>query len=71
MEKVETELVDLEKLVNSKTDISKEYNSLLNDITISASMKKMLEYILIENFVDFDDIRDEFVRARDYFLKRG
>lgn len=69
-EKVETELVDLEKLVNSKTDISKEYNSLLNDRTISASMKKMLEYILIENFVDFDDIRDEFVRARDYFFEK-
>lgn len=68
--KVETELVDLEKLVNCKTDISKEYNSLLNDRTISASMKKMLEYILIENFVDFDDIRDEFVRARDYFFEK-
>lgn len=68
--KSETELADLEKLVNEKLRVSKEFNLLSNDRTISYNMKKMMEYILLEDFVAFDDIKDEFVEVRDAFFEK-
>lgn len=60
------ELLELEKLVDEKLDVSIEYNSLSVDMDISYFMKKMIGYILlVELFVDFEDIKDEFIEARD------
>lgn len=68
--KSENELVDLEKLVNENLKASKEFNSLSNDRTISYYMKKMIECILLDGFVAFEDIKDEFIEARDSFFER-
>ncbi len=67
--KSENELVDLEKLVNENLKVSKEFNSLSNDRTISYYMKKMMECILLDGFVAFEDMKDEFVDARDSFFE--
>lgn len=68
--KTETELADLENLVNENLKISKEFNSLSNDRTISYYMKKMMECILLDGFVAFEDMKDEFVEARDSFFDK-
>lgn len=68
--KSETELVDLEKLVNENLRASKEFNSLSNDRTISYYMKKMMECILLDGFVAFEDMKDEFIEARDSFFDK-
>ncbi len=68
--KANAELADLEKLVNDNLRISREFKSLSNDRTISYHMKKMMEYILLDGFVAFDDIKDEFVEVRDAFFEK-
>ena len=68
--KSETELADLEKLINENLKASKEFNSLSNDRTISYYMKKMMECILLDGFVAFEDMKDEFVEARDSFFDK-
>lgn len=65
------EILELEKLINEKLEVSKEYNSLSVDMNISYYMKKMIGYILlVELFVDFKDIKDDFDEARDILLDK-
>lgn len=68
--KSNTELVDLEKVVDENLKVSREFNSLSNDRTISYYMKKMIECILLDGFVAFEDIKVEFIEARDSFFER-
>lgn len=68
--KIETKLADLEKLVNKKLRTSKEFNSLLNDRTISLYMKRMVGDILLEGFVEYEDIKDELEEACDSFFNK-
>lgn len=69
-EEQENAILELEELLNEYVDKSKEYNSLLNDRSISYSMKKMLECILLDRFVEFDDMKDVFIDARDSFFEK-
>ncbi len=65
-----TKLADLEKLVNENLRTSKEFILLSNDRTISHYMKKMMECILLDGFVAFEDMKDEFIEARDSFFDK-
>lgn len=68
--KSETELVDLEKLINENLSASKEFNSLSNDTSISYYIKKMIECILLDGIVEFEEMKDEFIEARDSFFEK-
>ena len=67
---LQKELQDLENVVNDNLTVSKELNELSADRTISDSMKKMMEYIFLDGFVAFEDIKDEFADARDTFFEK-
>lgn len=62
--------LELDELVKKYMSSSKEYNSLINDRTISCFMKKMIECILLEEFIVLEDMKEEFVEARASFFDR-
>lgn len=61
--------LDLEEVVNSHLSVSKEFQALQRDRTISFSLKKLVEYILLWDFVLYEDMKDEFLKERDAFFE--
>ena len=68
--KLENALIELEKVVNERWDELKEFKRLLQDRSVSYYMKKMMEYIFLDGFVEYDDIKNEFYDVRDSFFEK-
>jgi curved DNA-binding protein CbpA len=62
------ELMELEKAVYEYLDTSKEYQSILNDRAISSYMKKIIEVLLLDGYMDFSILENDFITARDNFF---
>lgn len=65
-----SELMELEKAVKENLETSKEYQSILNDRAISSYMKKIIEVLLLDGYMDFSILENDFITARDNFFSK-
>lgn len=69
-EEMAKELKEIEELVDSKMDISKEFASLMKDRSSSLYMKWIIENLLIGSVIGLDSVKEKLLEAADSFFNK-